>query len=36
MKDDKLELSHCLKNDLEWEHMKNIPYDLVVRGLIYA
>ena len=26
VKGDRLELGQCPKNDLEWEHMKNIPY----------
>jgi len=33
---DKLDSSQCLKNDFEQEHMKNIPYNLIVRRLKYA
>ncbi|RDX64092.1 hypothetical protein CR513_57389, partial [Mucuna pruriens] len=36
MKSDKLNLSQCLKNDFEWEHMKIIPYASVVGSLMYA
>ena len=36
MKGDKLSLNQCLKNDLEKESMKNIPYFSAVGSLIYA
>ena len=36
MKGDKLSLNQCLKNDLEKESMKNIPYASAVGRLIYA
>ena len=36
LKGDKFDLNQCLKNDFEWEHMKNIPYASVVGSLIYA
>ena len=36
MKGDKLSLNECLKNDLEKESMKNIPYASVVGTLMYA
>ena len=36
MKSDKLSLNHCLKNDLEKESMKNIPYASAVGSLMYA
>ena len=36
MKGNKLSLNQCLKNDLEKESMKNIPYDLAVGSLMYA
>ena len=36
MKSDKLSLNQCLKNDLENESMKNIPYASAVGSLMYA
>ena len=36
MKGDKLSLNQCLKNDLEKESMKNIPYASAVGSLMYA
>ena len=36
MKSDKLSLNQCLKNDLEKESMKNIPYASTVGSLMYA
>ena len=36
LKGDRFDLNQCLKNDFEWEHMKNIPYVSVVWSLMYA
>ena len=36
LKGDKFDLNQCLKNDFEWEHIKNIPYASVVGSLMYA
>ena len=36
IKDDKLSLNQCPKNNLEKESIKNILYALVVRSLVYA
>ena len=36
LKGDRFDLNQCPKNDFEWEHMKNIPYALVVGSLMYA
>ena len=36
VKGNKLNLSHCLKNDFERKYMKNIPYASVVGSLMYA
>ena len=36
VKGNKLSLNQCLKNDLEKESMKNIPYASVVGSLMYA
>ena len=36
LKGDRFNLNQCLKNDFEREHMKNIPYALVVGILMYA
>ena len=36
VKDDKLSLNQCPKNDLEKEFMKNMPYVSVVGSLMYA
>ena len=36
VKGDKLSLNQCLKNDLEKESKKSIPYALVVGSLMYA
>ena len=36
MKGDKLSLNQCVKNDLEKESMKNIPYALAVGSLMYV
>ena len=36
LKGDRFDLNKCPKNDFEREHMKNIPYALVVGSLMYA
>ena len=36
VKGDRFNLDQCLKNDLEREQMKNIPYAFVVGRLMYA
>ena len=36
MKGDGFNLDQCSKNDLEREHMKNIPYASAIGSLMYA
>ena len=36
VKGDKFNMNQCLKNDLEREQMKNIPYASTVGSLMYA
>ena len=36
VKSDKFNLNKCLKNDLEREQMKDIPYASAVESLMYA
>ena len=36
VKGNKLSLNQCLKNDLDKESMKNIPYTSAVGSLMYA
>ena len=36
LKADKFNFNQCPKNDFEREQMKNIPYALAVRSLMYA
>jgi len=35
-KGDKFSLKQCLKNELEWKQMENIPYSSIVGSLMYA
>ena len=36
VKDDKFSLDQCLRNDLEWEKMRDTPYALAIGSLMYA
>ena len=36
MKGDRFSLNQCLKNDLEWEKMRDTPYASIVGSLMYA
>ena len=36
VKGDRFNLNQCPKNDLEREHMKNIPYVSTVRSMMFA
>ena len=36
VKGDKFSLDQCLRNDLEWEKMRDTPSPLVVGSLMYA
>ena len=36
LKGDRFNLDWCMKNDLEWEQIKNIPYASIVGSLMYA
>ena len=36
VKGDRFSLDQCLKNDLEWEQMRDIPYASAIGNLMYA